>query len=103
MDPIVGLHYYRKFLALSANIRLGCKCLEVTNTIGYNATISIRVLELFYGKSHSCCIHNTLFSSYLTNRHSKLVLDYIRQERIARGTHTGLLGQIESYKENEVL
>ncbi len=103
MDPVVVLHYYRRFQALSANIRLGCKCVEVTNTIGYIATISIRVLELFYGKSHSCCIQNTLFSAYLTNRPSKLVLDYIRQERIARGTHTGLLGQIVSFKENEVL
>ncbi len=96
MDPVVGLHYYRRFLALSANIRLGCKCLEVTNTIGYNATISIRVLELFCGKSHSCCIHNTLFFSYLTNGPSKLVLDYIRQERIARGTHSGLFERIVS-------
>jgi hypothetical protein len=47
-------------------------------------------------------VHYASFSSQLTNG-PKDVLHYARHKRLLRDKHSSLLGQLFSYKENEVL
>ena len=48
-------------------------------------------------------IHNTSFSSKLTNWHNKLVLHYSRLEMLVRDKHSSLLDPFVSYAKIEVL
>jgi hypothetical protein len=48
-------------------------------------------------------IHNTYFSSYLSNETNKLVLHYTRLQRLDRDKRSSLLGSLVSYKDDEVL
>jgi hypothetical protein len=41
----MGLNYKNRLLAFSANFRLGCKCLTVTNPLAYNKTELITAIK----------------------------------------------------------
>jgi hypothetical protein len=56
---------------------------------------------------YHCCLqslgHNTSSSLLLRNGFNRLVVHYIRLERLARDKHSSLLVPFISYEENKVL